>query len=186
MDITSTMIALALSPATATSGAFVMTNQIGHAPSMVHVKTETGFARFALQTEWSLERTLSNGSDDLRDALRDEAHRYQRLQDGWDGDGSTKPGEASIEAALSFIDRLPAGLTLPGIMLSSEGEVGFYWQLPSGYADISFDSAGAASFYSRPAVGAEVFLENLAMDTFTRTWFFQQLGEMDAPTRQAA
>ncbi|MDP9990421.1 hypothetical protein J2W28_000196 [Variovorax boronicumulans] len=186
MDFASTVIALAMAPATVTGTAFGISAHNDLTRPLVRVKTETGFHRETLNTEWFIDHLFLSGPDDLTDTLRNQAFRYSMLQDGWDGEGSSAPSEASFTAAMDFIGRLPAGLTLPGIMISSEGEIGFYWQLQGGYADISFDEYGMASFYSRPAISDEVFLEDLAMATFTRDWFFQQLGEMDAPALQAA
>lgn len=130
----------------------------------------------------SLPRIFS----DHRELLAREVKTYAFLEDGWDGEGSARPTEYSTLEALRFIDRLPGGLPPPHAMVSSAGELGFYWDLEGGYADISFAADGSASFFSRTHSGQEFFQEALNSDNFSREWFFQVLGVMAAPQVAAA
>ena len=123
---------------------------------------------------------------DRVDQLRRELQLYQGLSDGWDGEGSLQPHHTSIDAAQRFVGMLPSGLPLPRPMLSNAGEVGFYWDLTGGFADISFDANGLASFFSRTHVGVELYRDGIRSEVFTRDWFFQLLGEMAAPAKMAA
>lgn len=133
-----------------------------------------------------IELTSSQPGLDPVDFLRAKANEFALLEDGWDGDTSVAPSQASVAAALGFIDRLPGGLPLPGIMVSSQGEIGFYWDLNGGYADISFSSAGEGSFFSRTPMGQEEFFDELAVASLDRKWFFDRLGAMAAPHRRVA
>jgi hypothetical protein len=123
---------------------------------------------------------------DRAERLREKAREYAEFQDGWDGDGSLRPFARSSEAALKFIDQLPGGLPLPGIMVSAAGEIGFYWDLNGGYADISFSESGAGSFFSRTLAGEEEYLADLQVAGLGRDWFFERLGAMAAPKHAAA
>jgi hypothetical protein len=123
---------------------------------------------------------------DRSDFLVGEVQTYRDLKDGWDGKGSKAVTQKSFDAALQFIRCLPGGLPLPKAMVSSVGEVGFYWDLPEGFADISFGPDGVASFFSRHSNGHESFFDDLETDVFTRTWFFDVLGAMAAPLHKAA
>lgn len=123
---------------------------------------------------------------DRRVLLAHEIQSYKFLKDGWDGSGGVSAFQKSMDAALYFVEKIPGGLPLPGAMLSSSGEVGFFWDVESGYADINFAPDGSASFFSRTHSGQEYFQESLAGDSFTREWFFQVLGAVSAPKTKAA
>lgn len=123
---------------------------------------------------------------DRRDLLVSKVNSFKKLEAGWDGSGSVPPADRSYEAALKFIDLLPGGIPVPSPMLSSDGHVGFYWDLEGGFADLNFEYNGAASFFSRTKYGVEFFAEELWIEDFSRQWFFDMLGEMAAPTQVAA
>lgn len=118
---------------------------------------------------------------DARDFLHAEIQDYARLDDGWNGDGSQRPTAQSVGAADAFLDAIPAGMPLPKPMISSCGHIEFFWDLPSGYADISFDAEGAASFFARDQRRQELFLDELQASAFTRAWFEEALGHISAP-----
>lgn len=123
---------------------------------------------------------------DRRVLLAQEIQTYKFLKNGWDGKGSVSAFPESMAAAMQFVEQLPGGLPLPGAMLSSSGEVGFYWDIQGGYADLSFASDGLGSFFSRTHEGQEYFQEALAVESLTREWFFHVLGAMTAPKMEAA
>ena len=118
--------------------------------------------------------------------LRNEIQAYVRLDDGWDGEGSLRPSKGSEIAALAFLDAIPGGLPLPVTMVSSQGKLEFYWDLPGGYADISFDAEGKGSFFSRDNDNREVFVDDLQSENFTKKWCFQMIGPIAGPTTKAA
>ena len=120
------------------------------------------------------------------EVLKQTARTYATFVDGWDGEGSFAASAASVESSLAFIDQLPGGLPLPGIMLARDGELGFYWDLIGGYADISFSLGGSASFFSRSNAGEEQYIDEIPLHRITRSWFFEQLGQLASPTARAA
>jgi hypothetical protein len=151
-------------------------------------QTRTEYILRAVPSTTELKIKIQPGLEpvDPIEALKLKAYEFSSFTNGWDGSGSLAPSGESIDAALAFIEILPGGLPLPEIMLSQAGEVGFYWDLIGGYADISFAETGLGSFFSRVKSGEEIFLDDLARGTFTRDWFFEQLGGMAAPERRAA
>lgn len=89
---------------------------------------------------------------------------YKSFSDGWDGEGSVAPSLTDIEAAIAFVEMAVDYLPTPGAMLSPQGQVGLYWNTPSAYIDINFDSNGTISIYSRnrrETPNAENFVDNL-------------------------
>ena len=123
---------------------------------------------------------------DRRVYLLQKVREFQGFSDGWDGVGSVAPMTNSAEASIKFIYCLPGGIPLPKAMVAATGEVGFYWDLEGGYADISFEGNCSASFFSRDRRGAEYFVEGLTQDTFSRAWFFEVLGKLASPSKFAA
>jgi hypothetical protein len=89
------------------------------------------------------------------DLLRAEIESYKELTEGWDGEGSVTPSNAAIDGARKLIDRLPAGITLPKAMISSSGELGFYWKTDTFYADIAIEDANIFSLFVRSRVNPD-------------------------------
>lgn len=123
---------------------------------------------------------------DRRDLLTKELDEFCTLRDGWDHEDSLAAASASIAAARKFLEIFPGGLPLPRPMLSSKGEAGFYWDLDGGFADLSFDTNGTASFFSRSHEGIENFQEALSVEDLNRNWSFNALGYLAAPKLVAA
>jgi hypothetical protein len=182
-SLTTALVALALTPATVIGSGTMVAPRL--TPVNQAAKTDAVLRRQTTPTEWKIELDTDATPDPL-EALRDEAIRYASLSDGWDGPSSIAVSVASRNSALAFIDVLPPGLPLPKIMVSPEGEIGFYWDLGGGYADISFSENGRGSFFSRTTSSQEEYLEDLAEGSFSRDWFYQRLGEMAAPSLKAA
>ena len=121
-----------------------------------------------------------------REQLKRETKVYSALKPGWDGPDSLSPSVRAMDAALRLIDAIPAQLPLPRPMLSFNGELCLYWDLQGGYAELSFETDGQISFFSRDTVGQERFDENLTRDSFSRSWFWGAIGALDAPLQAAA
>lgn len=96
--------------------------------------------------------------------LRETIAQFAALADGWDGDGSLKPSAEAISAAKKFLSSIPPGIALPTPMVTSRGDMEFYWNLRTGYVDISFDVDGVGSFFARDRAGSEIFLDDLGTD----------------------
>lgn len=84
------------------------------------------------------------------------------LPDGWNGEGSAGPSAKAVDAARTFLQSIPPGIPLPTPMLTEGGDMEFYWSLPTGYADISFDANGVGSLFARNQSGEESFFESLS------------------------
>jgi hypothetical protein len=123
---------------------------------------------------------------DIKEQLFEVVDVYSRLPAGWDGPRSVTPSPASVDAARSFVAALPGGIPVPTPMVTASGEVGFYWDLQGGYADISFGSDGFGSFFARDSDGAEVFIPDLNVRHMDRKWFFDKIGGIAVPPRVAA
>ena len=182
-SLTTIAIVMAMAPVTMIGSPLSTAAKV--APITTTQRTEGIFSRKLAPTEWKIEVDDSLAVDPI-DALRDEVLKFASLASGWDGPGSMAAPEQSRNAALAFIDRIPKGLPLPGAMMSQNGEIEFFWDLAHGYADITFEASGLASFFSRANNSAEEFIEALNESAFTRAWFFERLGALDAPIALAA
>jgi hypothetical protein len=145
---------------------------------MVVAKTES--------TMFSLPTYSENQVLDRTVLIREEILSYAQLNDGWDGEGSKAATPDSKNAAEQFLDLVPSGLELPRTMISSAGELGFYWDLPQGFADISFALDGSASFFSRSSDGSESYTEFDPGHVFPREWFFDSLKKLSPRIALAA
>ena len=99
------------------------------------------------------------------DELISQIENFHAMPGDWDGDGTVLPSEDTFSAAREFILNLPAGLPFPIAMLTSLGDIEFYWDSASGYADMSFDVSGVASLFGRNAFGEEFFFDNIQNKT---------------------
>jgi hypothetical protein len=156
------------------------------APAARPSETDQPLFATSSPTEQLLDPVGSNVRPDLKMVLQSELELYLALPEGWDGDGSRKAAPRSYEAANAFIESFPAGLPLPRPMFSASGHIGFFWDLPNGFADLSFDEDGTASFFSRSRDGVENYADELTVDGLTREWAFHSLGAVAAPVLQAA
>lgn len=115
-----------------------------------------------------------------QEALKLEVVGYGEYQDGWNGLGSIGPSRSAISAALGVLDLLPGRLPLPRPMLSSDGELGLYWDLLNGYAEICFDADGSLTFFSRQNDGKESFAEGVDSLTLDALWYWSHIGPLEA------
>ena len=144
--LTTTLIALAMTPVGLTGADFGLSARA--VPVRADSSTDVVLRRQETLTEWKID--TSDGDTPI-DQLRQKVHEYANLSDGWDGPGSLQASSHSRDAALGFIDQIPIGIPVPGIMISSQGEIGFYWDFAGGNADISFTGRGTGSFFARSA-----------------------------------
>lgn len=142
---------------------------VPHVSKHLTVTPEWG-SRQAVMTGWTVAQSPSLVVDGRAD-LHAELIEYSRLPDNWDGEGASSPSEASMAAAQYFLRSVPATIPLPRSMLSKEGAIEFYWDLQTGYADISFDENGTGSFFKKLKDGSESFTDDLAKDDINSMWF---------------
>ena len=110
--------------------------------------------------------------------LKKEVEAFRAFPDGWDGEGSKQPSVQAVHAAITALSLVPAGMSLPKSMLSFDGEIGLYWDLPNGYADLNFDASGRNTFFSRDRGGAEHF-EEIGLGQVDASWFWSRLGALE-------
>jgi hypothetical protein len=158
-------------------------------PSVIHLRSDPTdvlvISPVVAETE-AVVKHVQTAALDKSDFLLREVATYGALKDGWDGEGSKAVSAQSMQAAVNFVKTLPGGLPLPGAMVSGEGEVGFYWDLPQGFAEIRFDEAGSGTFFSYHKGGLEAYIQDLKAEVFTRSWFFESLGGLASPHQKAA
>lgn len=119
----------------------------------------------ALPTQ-STDYSLSKGVMSRAGSLQAEVESYRALPGGWDGEGSSGPSDEAIDGAKKLIEQLPAGVILPKAMISSSGELGFYWKSDTFFADITIESANTFSLFVRSRLNSdrEFFFETLPID----------------------
>lgn len=101
--------------------------------------------------------TIAN-ADDKPAKLKDILNSYLGLREGWDGYEGITPTNDAVNQAQQFVDRLLEynyDYRLPKPMLSSDGEVGFYWDVYGCYLSIEFEEDGSFYFYGRDEIGHE-------------------------------
>lgn len=138
-----------------------------------------------VETDRLLAPVIQDSGDRVTSVIA-EVRRYASFPDGWDGPRSVKPSNACVAASIEFMRVYPAGLPVPTPMITSSGEIGFYWNEAGGYADISFDSEGFGSFYGQNRDGVDTYDERLTIRSLSRDWFFEKVGEISAPQLLAA
>lgn len=121
-----------------------------------------------------------------REQLKRETKSYSSLVAGWAGINSVVPSPSAMHIALGLIDSFPARLPLPRPMLSSDGELAFYWDLQHGYAELGIDKVGSVTFFSRASGGQERFEEQLSILGMSQSWFWEAIGHLDTTLKAAA
>ena len=109
-------------------------------------------------TDTFLPLSSSPGEKSKRALLQRLIEQFAAIHGGWNGAGSVAPRAASVNAARTFLESIPPGVALPTPMITEIGEMEFYWSLPTGYADISFDAEGIGSLFIR-SMGSDEFFE---------------------------
>lgn len=82
--------------------------------------------------------------------IRDILVSYENLNEGWDGYDAEKPDETIIKQAKVFLNNLyKYDFELPKPMISSDGEISFYWKKDDNYIEISIDDNETFSYYAK-------------------------------------
>jgi hypothetical protein len=140
--------------------------------------TYVGNGESIVQTD--LEPVFQNAAIpiDRLTLAKNEISSYSSLQDDWDGNGGTPPDSGHLRDAVAFLDRLPSGIAIPTPMIGSSGDIGLYWDMPSFYADVAFESGGALSlFVKNKQTREEKFAAVDDLHGLSQDWFFQMLGQ---------
>jgi hypothetical protein len=98
--------------------------------------------------------------------LRNELRAYQNLAAGWDGEESAAPEASHLSAASALLNALPAGLPLPKTMLSTNGEVGLYWNDDRWLADAVIEDESHFSLFIRSLKQGnhEIFVSSITIE----------------------
>lgn len=154
--------------------------------SLAREQTDTPLLAEPGSTESILFDPGSAVYGDARDVIKLEIDDYSRLPAGWDGEQSIPPVKSTVVSAMRLVDAFPSAFPLPTPMLSADGEIGFYWDLDGGYADISVDRDGAVSVFLRTRGNKEHFEDTLNVEHLSAKWFYDTMGEIVAPVARAA
>lgn len=77
--------------------------------------------------------------------------------DGWAGPGSVAPNEASLDAAVTILNRMKhLPFPVPMASIGSHGNAGLFWSDDHLYADVELLEDGKVGYLLHPANGEEV------------------------------
>lgn len=114
------------------------------------------------------------------DNIRRELMEYDALQDGWDGPDSVRPLRSNLAEASAWLGRLPLGAQLPRSMLSSNGDVGLYWDLNGGYAELTFEHEGELTFFATNRSGYREIIEGRALLEEKEKYLFSVVSQLNS------
>ncbi len=79
-------------------------------------------------------------------AAVDDLLRLRKLTDDWDGQGSSAPGSAVVDAAITLAQQFRASWPLPGrVHAGVNGTVCFEWFTPLGYIEVEVTAPNVAT-----------------------------------------
>lgn len=113
-----------------------------------------GTSSFAapVQTEGTLSLPQAVAISRL-DFLKSEIESYSELEEDWDLEGGRPPARSHIDAAKRLLDVIPGGFPLPKTVVTSDGEVGLYWDTERFFADIAVEGDNSFSLFAKSADG---------------------------------
>ena len=136
-------------------------------------------------TKWGATESAIGQQLSPRELLMREVLSYPDCEDDWNGEGTLGPSQHAVDAATAFINAIPARLPLPRPMLSADGEIGLYWALGGGYAEVTFNASGEIVFFSRSNNGVERYDDQLNVALLNDAWFWAELGPIDSVAQAA-
>lgn len=83
-----------------------------------------------------------------------EMDSFKALDDGWDGVGSERASEDSVNAALTFLALLPSDVPSPEASAANDGTVDWYWRKGGFAATITFFKNKKVAYFARTDVGS--------------------------------
>ncbi|MGC5830110.1 hypothetical protein LDP08_06020 [Ralstonia pseudosolanacearum] len=135
---------------------------------------ETGISAPSTEIETALSKDLVLA--DRLELAKNELKSYEHLTDDWDGNDGRAATWGDIADAITFLDRLPAGFSIPTPMLASSGEVGLYWDATDFYADAAFEGEGTISLFTKHKTTGEKHLTKVEkLQDLTKDWFADHL-----------
>ncbi len=88
------------------------------------------------------------------DAYR-EMLSFKKLADGWDGVGSERLFDRSVNTALAFLALLPPDVSAPEASASGDGTVDWFWRNGQYAATITFHKNGRVAYFVLSSEGPE-------------------------------
>ena len=76
------------------------------------------------------------------------------FKDGWDGEGSKKVANDSVNAALAFLALLPPDVSPPEASAASDGTVDWYWRKGSMAATVTFYKDRRTAYFALTDAGS--------------------------------
>lgn len=78
--------------------------------------------------------------------LISQIEQLSELQENWDGPGSVRPSQSTIDAALDFVKSIPASVRPPELSCAGDGEISLLWRQEDVFIDISIWGDKASAF----------------------------------------
>lgn len=98
--------------------------------------------RSAITTLSETGRSIAIKNSSSYDNLLGKLYGFLSLKPDWDGYEGAVPSKSTILAGEILLDKFKSHIfQAPKIMLSGSGEIGFYWENGSEYAEITFDNS---------------------------------------------
>ena len=92
-----------------------------------------------------------------------ESLRHTAADERWPG--AIWPSDKAFDAARSFIECLPEGLSaVADIGLADDGEINFLWNTESVHVDLGFHDEGSYSCFARDGAGREFLVDAFVSD----------------------
>lgn len=102
-------------------------------------------------TQASLPITVEGSKEASVKRLEAQLRNYANLAEGWDGYDGQPAKTRSVSDAVRLLSLISKSLPLPRAMLSGDGEISFYWESGSDYAELDFPGDGTFYyFYESP------------------------------------
>ena len=90
---------------------------------------------------------------------------YQSLPEGWDGESGVAPDVQTVLLGISFLAKLnESRLPLPKSSLSSQGELGFYWERNDVFVDVGLEADGTISYFAKSS-DSKIGMDNVSIES---------------------
>lgn len=104
----------------------------------------------------------SQATDKNFDLLISKLADFLKLTPGWDTEESVPPSVESIEDTLSFIKRLRVlNFPYPQPMLSTEGQIGLFWDESGVFIDIEIEGNNKISYFAKDTNGEKIGADDI-------------------------
>jgi hypothetical protein len=107
--------------------------------------------RFSFEPgDFYIQKLGFDANSESLDALVNQLVEYLDLKEGWDGYEGAVPQTEAIAGAIDLANAISKkGFNLPKPMLSSDGEVGLYWDQDGYFVDAGFHESRLFSYFAK-------------------------------------